>query len=227
MKRVIVILLCAALMALPLGCATPPGDYTAAGATQGAFGGAALGGLIGGIAGHGPESVLIGAAIGMAVGALAGAIIGNYYDRMERDYYQTAQAYSYQPTQGYVVRVENVRVEPELIQPGSTSKLVMTYALLDSSGRAVPVSERRQIMSGSEMLKEIGPRAVNRNAGTYTTEQEVTFPKNLPEGRYALKGVVEAGGKTDQRETTFRVAHLSTPTGIMYAIHVIDSDSLN
>jgi Glycine zipper len=227
MKRVIAILVCAALMALPLGCATPPGQHTAAGTTTGALGGALLGGAIGGLAGRGPESVLIGAAIGMAVGALAGAIIGNYYDRMERDYYATAQAYNYQPTQGSMVRVENVRVEPELIQPGSTSKLVMTYAILDSTGRPVPVSEKRQILSGNEMLKEIGPRAVDRNPGTYTTEQEVTFPKNLPEGRYALKGMVEAGGKSDQRETTFRVAHVSTPTGIMYAIHVVEPDSVN
>ncbi|HAA04181.1 MAG TPA: hypothetical protein DCZ69_10065 [Syntrophobacteraceae bacterium] len=215
------------MMALPLGCATAPGEHTAAGTMQGAMGGAALGGLIGGLAGHGPESVLIGAAIGMAVGAMAGAIIGNYYDRQERDYYQTAQAYNYQPTQGSVVRVENVRVEPEYIQPGSSSKLVMTYALLDPTGKPMPVSEKRQIMSGNEMLKEIGPRAVNRNPGTYTTEQEVTFPRDLPQGRYALKGVVEAGGKTDQRETTFSVAHVSTPNGMMYAIRVVDSDPVN
>lgn len=223
MKRLMVILLCAALVTLPLGCAST--DNTQRGAVTGGAAGMGLGAMIGGLAGHGYESVLIGAAVGLAVGALAGAVIGNYYDRMERDAVQTARVYNYEPVQGYVVKVEDVRVVPEVIEPGKPSKLMMTYALLDpDTGKPIPVAEKRTI-SGTDMRKEIGPRVVSRNPGTYTTEQEVTFPKNLPEGRYAMRGEVEAAGKTDYRESVFQVARVPTTSGYMYAIRKIDLDS--
>jgi hypothetical protein len=222
MRHVMVIILCAALAALPVGCAST-GSNTQTGAITGGAIGAGMGGLIGGLAGHSAGSAAIGAAIGLAVGALAGAAIGNYYDRQERDAIQTARYYNYRPAQGTMVRVENVRVEPELIEPGRPSKLVMNYALLDpNTGRPVAVTEKREIRSGSdELLKDIGPRVVERNPGTYSTEQEVTFPKDIPQGTYALKAGVEAAGRSDYREARFRVAKVSTPNGYKYAVRFL------
>lgn len=217
MKKATTALLCITLLFLPLGCAEM--SNTQRGAGVGALSGAGLGALIGGAVGHDPESILIGAAIGAAVGALTGAMIGHYMDRQERDAVQTARTYNYQPTQGSVVRVEDVRVEPEITEPGKPSKLVMTYALMEpDTTKVIPVTERRQIISGQEMLKEIGPKVVQRTPGTYYSEQEVTFPKNLPQGRYAMKGVVEAAGTTSSQEVRFRVAKVPAGDGYMYAI---------
>jgi hypothetical protein len=225
MKRVMVILLCAAVVTLPLGCATT--DNTQRGAVTGGLAGAGLGALIGGLAGGDARSAAIGAAVGLAVGAFAGAMIGDYYDRMERDAVQTARVYNYKPAQGSMVRVEDVRVVPETIEPGKPSKLVMNYALLDrDTGKPIPVTEKREIRSDSdEVLKEIAPRVVDRSPGTYSTEQEVTFPKNLPEGSYALKAGVEAGGKSDYRQANFQVAKVPTENGYKYAIRMLDSNA--
>jgi hypothetical protein len=217
MRKFIVIVLCAALLAFPYGCATM--DNTQSGTLIGAGAGAALGSLIGGLTGHDARSALIGGAIGLGVGALAGAIIGNYMDREVKNASQTAQAYNYQPREGTVVQVEDVRVEPEIIIPGEPTRLVMTYALLDpDSKKAIPVSESRQIASGQRMLREIGPKVTDRAPGTYSSKQEVTFPKDLPEGIYAMKGVVEAGGKTNSKETKFQVTKISSCSGYLYLV---------
>lgn len=217
MRKVLSAVLCVILLVMTAG-STGAAD-SKGGAGLGAITGAGAGALLGGAIGGHAKGALIGAAVGAAVGALAGAIIGNYMDRQERNAAQTAQTYDYQPAQGPVVRVEAVRVEPELIVPGRPSKLVMTYAILEPDPRrAVPVTERRQIVSGQEMLKEIGPKTVDRLPGTYYSEQEVTFPKNLPKGLYAMKGVVEAGGRSSQQEALFKVARIKTDSGYAYLI---------
>ena len=216
MKRVLAAMLCVTLLALTAGCGT---THTEQGASTGALTGAGAGALMGALIGGDASSALIGAAVGAAVGAFAGAMIGQYMDRQERNAAQTAQMYNYQPTQGAVIRVEEVRVEPEVIVPGRPSRLVMTYAILEPDpGRRVAVTERRQIISGQEMLKEIGPKVVDRVPGTYYSEQEVTFPKNLPQGRYAMKGVVESGGRTSYQESFFKVARIQTESGYAYMI---------
>jgi|GEM_PF-1489639 len=218
MKRVMAILLSVSLLFLPYGCSTMNMSNTQGGALTGAVTGAGLGALAGAIAGNGStKSILVGTAIGLAAGALAGAIIGNYMDKKQKTAVETASAYQYQPREGLVVKMEDVRVEPEAIQPGGSSRLVMKYALLDpDSNKNISVVERRHIVSGSDVLKEIGPKAISRNSGTYYSEQEVTFPKNLPEGKYALKGIVEAEGKTTSQETYFRVTRIPTDSGDRY-----------
>jgi outer membrane lipoprotein SlyB len=224
MKKVVSVVLCVMMIILAVGYVESA--QSGRGAGLGAITGAGAGALLGGAIGGNAKGALIGAAVGAAVGALAGAIIGNYIDRQERNAVQTAQMYDYKPAQGSVVRVENVRVEPELIVPGRPSKLVMTYAILEpDSKRSIPVVERRQILSGQEMLKEIGPKTVDRVSGTYYSEQEVTFPKNLPQGHYAMKGVVEAGGKSSQQEAFFKVARVKTDSGYAYLIQKDEAPS--
>jgi hypothetical protein len=223
MKRAVSSVLCITLLVFLTGCA-PQATNTERGAGYGALAGAGFGALMGQAIGHNTESTLIGMAVGAAAGALVGAMIGHYMDRQERNAIETARMYDYQPTQGAMLKVENVRVEPEIITPGRPSKLVMTYALLEpNSSATVPVTERRQIISGQEMLKEIGPKTVDRVPGTYYSEQEVTFPKNLPEGTYAMKGVVEAGGRSSYQDAYFRVAHVPTDSGYAYHVQKVDS----
>jgi surface antigen len=223
MKRIRALSLCVALVVFLVGCA-PQASNTQRGAGYGALTGAGVGALMGQIIGGDTKSTLIGMAVGAAAGAMVGAMIGHYMDRQERTAIETARVYDYQPTQGSMLKLENVRVDPETITPGQPSKLVMTYALMEPNpDRAVPVTERRQIISGQEMLKEIGPKTVDRVPGTYYSEQEVTFPKNLPEGTYAMKGVVEASGQSSQQDAYFRVAHVPTDSGYAYLIEMVDT----
>jgi hypothetical protein len=141
-----------------------------------------------------------------AAAAAATAAVGVYIDRQEKDANQTAKTYNYQPDQGVLVKIEDVRVEPAVIVPGKSSKLVMSYAVLDAdAGKGIEVTEKRSVMKGSGLFKDIGPKKVTRKPGTYYTEQEVTFPKDLQEGKYALKAEVEVAGKTDAQQALFEV----------------------
>jgi hypothetical protein len=168
-------------------------------------------------------AVLAGSSAGGLVDALARAMLGGYIDRQECNALQTARGYNYQAKQGAMVKVEDVKVQPEVVEPGSPSLLVMTYAVLNPNPVApVQVAERRQFISGNEMLKEIGPMVVSRVPGTYYSEQAVTFPKGLPQGRYALKGVVEAAGRTSHLETHFQVAWVPSDSGYAYLIQKAD-----
>ncbi len=222
MKRVISLMLCMTLAAFFAGCA-PQATNTERGAGYGALTGAAVGGVLGQVIGRDTSSTLIGMAVGAAAGAMVGAMIGHYMDRKERDAMETARVHDYQPAQGLLLKLEDVRVEPEVITPGKPSKLVMTYAVLQpEADRPIPVTERRQIISGQEMVKEIGPKTVDRVPGTYYSEQEVTFPRNLPEGTYAMKGVVEASGRTSQQDAYFRVAHVPSDSGYAYLIQKVE-----
>jgi hypothetical protein len=151
--------------------------------------------------------------------ALGGVLMGGFIEQQQKDWTETAKTYNYRPEEGLVVKVEYVRVEPEMIEPGKPSKLILGYSVLSpKSDQSITVEENRSILSGEELLKRIGPRIVQRTAGTFATEQEVTFPKDLPEGLYALKGEVEADGKTSSGESLFRVARIPTKSGYAYAL---------
>ena len=215
MKKMIAGLLCIFILALPISCAEMSGTQ------KGGLIGAGAGGLLGALVGK--NNPLVGAAIGVAVGALAGMAIGYYLDKKEKDAVQTAQELNYQPSQGTMVKVEDVRMEPETVRGGDTSKLVVTYALADGDpNKTMKVKETRQIWSGDQQLKEIGPVTKSRNAGTYVTEQEVTFPKDLPEATYTLHGKVEVAGKASAKKSNFQVVRIQNGPEVLYAVKRLD-----
>lgn len=78
MKKFLVIVMCALLVAMVPSCSSM--NNTGKGALVGAGGGAALGAAIGAIAGKG-KGAAIGAAIGGAVGAGTGTLIGKRMDK--------------------------------------------------------------------------------------------------------------------------------------------------
>ncbi len=210
MKKAMAVVLCISVLGLFWSCAEMDNTQT------GALIGAAAGGLLG--AKLSKEHPEMGAAIGAAAGALAGAIIGNYLDKKLKSAQDTAKTYQYTPSQGTMVNVENVRMEPSVIKPGQKAKLVINYAMLNSDpNQTIPVMETRQIMSDGKSLKKIGPMSKNRNAGTYVTEQEVTFPQNIPTSMYTLNGTVEAAGKSSSKLATFRVTRVQGDDGVRYA----------
>jgi uncharacterized protein YcfJ len=200
-------------LVLTVGCA----ELTST--QQGAIIGGGLGGVMGGLIDS--KKPLRGALIGAAVGALAGAVIGHYVDKKEKSASETARDYNYRSAQGTVLKVKDVRMEPQVIKPGESSKLIINYAVLDSDPeRAIAVTEKRELKSSDKVLKKIDPVVKKRNAGTYTTEQEVTFPANLPEGLYSLKGEVAAEGKKSSKESNFQVVKLPSGEKYVYAVEV-------
>jgi hypothetical protein len=215
MNRILSFLLCLSLAAFPISCAEMSD------AQKGAVLGVIAGGIIGGMVGE--DEPLLGAAIGVAAGALAGAAIGHYLDKRRRTAQETAKAYDYKPSQGTLVQVENVRLEPSVIKPGESSQLVIEFALLSQDpDRKIPVKETRQIMAQEKTLKEIGPVSKERTSGTYVTEQQVTFPKNLPEATYTFKGVVEAGESSSAKEAKFQIAWIGQGSDRVYALRKTD-----
>lgn len=215
MRKLIIGCLCVFLLALPIACAELSSTQT------GGLIGAGTGGLLGALVAK--DKPLLGAAIGAAVGALAGMAIGHYMDTKEKDAAQTAQELNYKPSQGTVVKVEDVRMEPETVKGGETSKLVVSYAVMDDDpNKAMQVKETRQIWSGDQQLKQIGPVTKSRSSGTYVTEQEVTFPKDLPEATYTLRGTVEAAGKASTKKSNFQVVRIQNGPEVRYALKKID-----
>lgn len=85
MKKILVVVLAAAVAAV--GCAAPQ-TKTGKGAMYGTAGGAAAGALAGQLIGKDTKGTLIGAAVGAAIGGLAGAGVGNYMDKQEADFQQ-------------------------------------------------------------------------------------------------------------------------------------------
>jgi outer membrane lipoprotein SlyB len=84
MKKLLIGILSAIMVAGFVGCQTPEGrtDRTATGALAGGALGAGTGALIGNYAGHHTAG---GAAIGGILGALAGGVIGHGMDSQQRD----------------------------------------------------------------------------------------------------------------------------------------------
>ena len=215
MRKIIAIFLVISFLSFTSGCANM--DSTG----KSAIAGAGVGALIGGLVNR--DDPAEAALIGAALGAIAGAVIGHYIDKKQKSAEETATVYNYKPKEGTVVNIEEVAMEPAVIRPGEASKLVINYAILTpDSGKAIPVTEMREIKSSGKSLKEIGPAVKERNSGTYITEQEVTFPANLHEGLYTLKGTVEAEGKTSTKETDFRVAKIQKESGYVYAINKVE-----
>ena len=167
--------------------------------------GAGIGGAIGALAG-GKNNRATGALIGVVAGAVVGLAIGHCIDKQIKGAEETAKTYKYEPNQGTMVKIENVRIVPEIVSPGKSAKLIIDFAVLEGNPKQnIEVTEKRVIKIGKKALKEIGPTMKTRKSGTYSTEQDVVFPSSLSAGKYRLKGEVIANGKTSTKEAAFEV----------------------
>ncbi len=215
MKTTIVGLVCISILSLPLSCAEMNSNEA----------GNVIGGSAGGIVGSlvDRSGQFGGSSIGAAAGALAGVAVGRYVEKKQKTAQETTKAYNYQPSQGTIVTVEDVHVEPDVIRAGEPSKLVMTYALLDrNSNRAISITETRQILIEDQPLKDIPEHKNSRTPGTYATEQEVKFPEGLAQATYTFKGTVEAEGKTSSMKASFRIVRLEHGSDVLYAMKRVE-----
>jgi hypothetical protein len=176
--------------------------YTAAGAV----GGAILGGLLG-------KRKLETAAIGaIAGGALAFAIaygkcLAVYSDLQSYPVAgaeETAQKTGYEPSQGYVTKIDDFYLDPEGVAPGGRVQMNGAYYVMAPEGeKEVKVTETRTLHyydPEAKEWKELGSvdNEITSALGTRKAEGSFDIPKDVPEGRYQVTLKVASQGKEDQ-----------------------------
>ena len=174
------------------------------GATTGAAVGAAAGAIAGsaiGSEGRRTESAIIGAIIG---GVIGGAI-GHYTYDQKRDREETVKQYSYEESQGNVLKIESLTATPPIVKAGGSVEIEMGYAILSPSDtKELVVTEIREIRQGEKLVGK--PRiVVTRTDGTYESTVPVTLSANAVPGTYTVVATLQAGDHAASRQTTFDV----------------------
>ena len=184
------------------GCVTVSEEHQ--GAAKGAGIGAATGAVAGAVlAGSGSRTK--GAIIGGLAGALLGGIIGNYVVDKKKTAEETANKYAYQPSSGTMVRIENAKVTPAVLNPGDTATLEATYAVMaPSNDSQVAITESREVTLNGEL---VGNPEVNvtHNAGTYQTSIPLILPADAKRGTYRVITTIKTAAGKDSRESSFTV----------------------
>ncbi|HSB81938.1 MAG TPA: glycine zipper domain-containing protein [Candidatus Methylomirabilis sp.] len=188
------------------GCETlQENPKTAIGVGAGAAGGALVGGLIG----HNTTGVVVG---GLA-GSLVGGAIGYYLDRQDKTAAQAAADTGYQPSQGVVVRVDKVVVDPSVVAPGGTEYLGVTYTVLTPTpNQTVQVNETREVRHNGALVANPTSQFTREN-GTFTSALPITLPANAARGTYEVTTsvtvttlfVATRGERTSRGIATFAV----------------------
>jgi surface antigen len=180
------------------GCETVrENPKTSIGAGAGAAAGAAAGGLIG--------RDTTGVVVGGLLGGLAGGAIGYYLERQDRNRAQAASEIGYNPSQGTVVRVDQVQANPRTVRAGETVNIVATYTLLTPQGdQTVTVRETREIRHNGTLVAN-PTTEFSRNNGTFTSALPITLPANAGRGAYEVTTTVAAGDRVSRGSANFRV----------------------
>ena len=184
------------------GCASLPEEHK--GAATGAGVGAATGAVAGALLGSKGSKTEM-AILGGLAGALAGGLIGHYAYDQKRTKDETAKNYNYDPSQGKLIRIEDVSVVPATVSPGDTIELKMTYALLGiGSGKEADITEIREIRYEGEIYGK--PQInVSRADGTYSTSIPLTLPSDAKKGKYNVITTVQSSYVSDSKELSFQI----------------------
>ena len=184
------------------GCASIPEEHK--GAATGAGIGAATGAVAGALLGSkGAKTEM--AVVGGLLGALAGGAIGHYAYDQKRTKEETAQKYNYKPSEGTLIRIEDVSVSPSVAKPGDKVDMKMTYAVLGvAANKELEISEIREIRYQGELYGKPEIQ-VSRNDGTYSSSIPLTLPKDAKKGKYSIIMTVRGASVSDSKEVSFQV----------------------
>ena len=161
--------------------------------------GAILGAIAGAVAGYG-RARLLGhdpvkeAAVGAVVGALAGYLIGQRQDTLYGSRDEAVARLAYEPAQGYVLAVEEVRFDPPRIAPGGTAHVYVRYLVVGpSQAEDLTVKAFTGIKYDGQYMNAIGPDTlvVPRGGGIVETRSAVTVPSGAPAGSYSIEALFE------------------------------------
>jgi len=117
----------------------------------------------------------------------------------------TTQDYNYASTQGTIVRIEKLEIEPASIRPGERVNLIAHYALLTpDSDERVTVTERWDISRSGQSAGN-PTHTVQRPGGTWASAVPLTLPRNARTGTYRVALTVQAADSSDSATATFTI----------------------
>lgn len=164
-------------------------------AKKGAIVGALLGAVAGAaLAGARGQDAWEGAAAGAVTGALAGFLIGKSRDTIYANRDDAIRTAGYNPSQGYVARVEEIRFEPAQPKPGQTANLYVRYLVVGPDPHEeITVRLFRGLKYGEDYVVGAGPNefVVPRGGGVVESVVPVTLPAKAPQGTYGLEALLE------------------------------------
>ena len=201
-RRTVSLIIILTFLAGSLGCASIPEEHK--GAATGAGIGAATGTVAGALLGSkGAKTEM--AIVGGLLGALAGGAIGHYAYDQKRTKEETAQKYNYKPSEGTLIRIEDVSVSPSVAKPGDKVDMKMTYAVLGvAANKELEIAEIREIRYQGELYGKPEIQ-VSRNDGTYSSSIPLTLPKDAKKGKYSVTMTVKGAAASDSKEVSFQV----------------------
>jgi outer membrane lipoprotein SlyB len=171
-------------------------------AVAGAIMGAVVGGLLARARG---QNVVQGAAAGAVVGGVSGYLVGRHRDKVFYSRDQAVQMAGYQPSDGYVMRIQDVRFDPETIKPGQSATLHIRYLVIGPDPHeTIKINCYRGIKyQGSYMTGEQATLKVPNGGGVIESTAEFTLPADAPAGTYAAEAMMEeAQGRVNQSGTS-------------------------
>ncbi len=157
----------------------------------GAATGAVIGALIFG--GRGGK-VWQGAAAGALAGGVAGYLVGRHRDQIFASRDEAVRLAGYVPSQGYVIKIQEVRFDPLSIKPGESATLHIRYLVIGPDpGEAIRVNCFRGIKYQDSYLVGEGPVAftVPHGGGIVNSTAEFTLPKEAPAGTYSGEAMLD------------------------------------
>jgi hypothetical protein len=196
MKKIIATALIVSFASGLFGCAT--------GRETGALSGGAIGAGVG--ASVSKRNPWLGALIGGAVGAVAGAAIGNYIDEQNKNRQESMRAINYRPSQGNIVKIDEVTNDPTVVKPGEDVGVMTTYYVMSPSPEAqVKIVETRVVQYNGKSVMDPLVRSIVRKQGEYTSTLKLSIPNDEPAGEYAVITTIDNGTRRDQKVSRFYV----------------------
>jgi outer membrane lipoprotein SlyB len=168
----------------------------------GAVAGAILGGLFAKARG---QNVLRGAAAGAALGGVAGYLVGQHRDRVFAGRDEAVRRAQYDPSQGYVIRIESVQFEPKSIGPGGKVTLHVRYLVVGPDPHeTIKINSYRGIKyQDSYLTGDQASLEVPSGGGIVESTAEFTLSKDAPAGTYAAEAILEdAQGRFNKTGTS-------------------------
>ncbi len=156
--------------------------------------GGAIGALGAGVAGMDHEQIVKHAFAGAVAGAIAGFAVGKRQDQIFAGRDLAVRQASYDSSQGYVARIEEVHFQPANPKPGQTAKLYVRYLVLGPDpNENIKVRVFRGLKYGEDYVFGAGPNefVVPKGGGVVESTVELTLSKKAPVGTYDVEALID------------------------------------
>lgn len=135
-----------------------------------------------------------GAAAGAVGGAIVGFAIGRSQDKIYANRDDAIRTVGYNPAQGYLARVEEIKFIPSQPRPGQTASLYVRYLVVGPNpNEEIKVRMFRGLKYGDDYIVGAGPNefTVPRGGGIVESTMPITLPAKVPQGTYGLEALLE------------------------------------